>query len=292
MPVSAGNANGSGSIVIGIVFLLAGLYIAGIGFQVWEVDSRRIHAPLIFIKLFGFIFAAAGVYICSMGMKDVAFRRRMSGPRKSAPLQPWLWDHDWSSRGTESRVKLNHWGSHIVGLSVTGTFLYFTYWLGFEHSDGVRFPFYGMCFFAFLVGLTMAKQIRQRARYGEGFLEFSHFPFRLGETLYVTVRGLPPSADLESIEATLQFCREEYSSRRAGSSERTAVLVHVVYEDTQQISPQAIQPGGRLNLQFAIPQDPDWTSRVSARPAHFWELCVKGRKAGFDYAERFLVPIY
>lgn len=291
MPISQGNAHGPGAVVFGMLFITIGIYIAGVGFEIFEVDPRKIHAPLIFIKLFGGIFAAAGAYVSLGGLKDMAFERRMANLKRMAPHEPWSWDFEWNPGGIGSRIKLNQWGSHIVGISVTSVFLYFTYWLGFIQPNGVKFPFYGMCFFALLMALFFVKPIWQKRRYGEGFLEFGTFPFRLGQTMRVTATGLPVDKNIESVQVTLQFCQEEYTGGQTTAHKSDPVHLHVIYEDVQDL-PASVVQAGRLAIEFSIPNEKEWASKVSARPASFWELCIDCKMTGFDYSERYLIPIY
>jgi len=45
-------------------------------------------------------------------------------------------------------------------------------------------------------------------------------------------------------------------------------------------------------MEWVLPDNPDYVSRLSERPARFWELEVKGKTPGVDYQERFLLPVY
>ena len=47
-----------------------------------------------------------------------------------------------------------------------------------------------------------------------------------------------------------------------------------------------------IELRFELPADPSLETELSATPPRYWELEVRGKRAGLDLDARFLVPVY
>ena len=288
MAVSQGNVSGWGAVLLGAPFIAAGVLLFGLGGGWWPGEMGRIRVPPVFVQAFGVCFALCGIYVFLLGMKRVSAQRFAAQARIRNPDQPWLWDYRWNMRGIASRVELRNWLSHIIGIAVTAVFLAFTYWLGFVEG-GTRLPFYGVCLFALLVAYGFLRLIVQRLRYGRGRVDFLQFPFKLGESCAVRVHGLPKPQAVKKVIATLIYCEEKYIYKR---NRANSVSVAVKHSEQVEQPGSAIQLNGTLDLEIPLPDDPHLGSRLSERPARFWELVIRCEQSGADYEERYLMPVY
>ena len=90
----------------------------------------------------------------------------------------------------------------------------------------------------------------------------------------------------------LRFIEEQYETRGSGKNRSQQVICYQRYHVNRTLKGKDVSLSGSLSLEWDLPEDPEFSSALSQRPARFWELEVRADTAGVDYHSRFLLPVY
>jgi hypothetical protein len=166
--------------------------------------------------------------------------------------------------------------------------------------DGV---FRGLGVLVLLWGLFQLVGLPRILRFGRSRLRFERFPFVLGESLRVVLERFERLRGARRLEIALLCYKELPSDQEPRRSRGT--LTFVVYEDRRTFESvwEALAAAGsgttrdglaanELALEFPLPAEPQWSTRLSVAPCHYWELEVKADLPGIDYRAHFLLPVY
>lgn len=292
-PHSRTTIHGWPALLFGIPFGGAGAATLMLAAGWIDYPKGSVHAPMWVIGVVGGVFLAAGLWLMIHGAEGIGRHSRLRDEKRRRPASPWLWDYSWHAKGVSER-KLREAISSVVGLIAFGTFLAPFNWLAFFSEHDLWF-FKGIVGFLDVVitlgvGSHAFKKIAQLLKFGSGRLGFHHFPFFLGDTMKLTVQGLP--RQLNGLHLTLRFIEEAYEVRGTGRDRTSHVVCYQRYHDSRTLSGRDVGQTGRLYVEWTLPEDQTLGSRLSERPAKFWELELTGDTPGVNYYSRFPLPVY
>jgi hypothetical protein len=278
------------SVIFGLPFLAAGLVVMGLPFGYFGDQSARMHAPGWVIVLCGALFATAGVFMTANGLLSLGVRARTARFRAKFPTEPWAWDHPWNPEGWRD--------SGVRGL-LSGM-MFVVFWWGllipFNYLTFVRgvvpFPFNLVIVLFDLVAIAILGHwlygLLRLLKYRTSELRFTEFPYRLGRPLDAILVRRGPLATIPELTATLRCVQEAYEIRGTGRNRSHVVVCYELWSERLTIDEL---PGADFHLRFTPPVDGQPT-RLSERPARYWEIEVGAETPGVDYLARFLVPLY
>jgi hypothetical protein len=268
------------------------------------------------VALFGFVFAAAGSFALTTGIRGTAQaqqnawvgvvvggiflavglgiivlafvgRRHVNEQdrRKAAhPNEPWLWREDWARREIKST-------SRTV---LIGAWVFATFWNAisiptafFAMREVAKKPAALIALVFPLIGLgllvwAIRETLRWR-RYGESLFQLGTLPGALGGKLAGTVHAKIHWCSATSVRTRLA-CVERVR-RGKNTSER------LLWEDEHRLQPASLT-GDSIPVSFDIPQDGEPTSDVGFSARVRWRLEVSAEVRGTDYHAQFEVPVF
>ena len=170
------------------------------------------------------------------------------------------------------------------------------HWFVYFSKDADRVPFWvnGIIGVFDLVILALIAKffylLVQYFKYGNSRLRFNTFPFYLGDKLSVVLLGMPSRVNQMIID--LRFIEEQYETRGSGKNRSQQVICYQRYHVNRTLKGKDVSLSESLSLEWDLPEDPEFSSALSQRPARFWELEVRADTPGVDYHSRFLLPVY
>jgi hypothetical protein len=283
-----------GAMIFGFVFVATGTCIVLMGMRIIRVDPGSVHAPYWVLTMCGVVFACGGLMVWGMAATQHKHERH----RRAAALRfggsPALTDYPWDTRGfTPPRWKRAV--QAMVGASILTLFLSIFNWWAWGVADAPWPVKAGVVLFdliLLLVWWQAVVQVGRALKFGGSQLVFEHFPYRMSET--ISLRWMPPRRMSRADKGSVAFrCVEEYYEVRGTGKNRNKWLVHdELCAETQSFDvPQTFAHGRAVEFRFALPRGARPTCLNSDRPV-FWELEVKMAMPGFDFEERYLVPVY
>lgn len=283
----------AGAFLFGLVFVGTGVVITLVGTRVMAVDSASVHAPWWVIRVSGMCFAAGGLAVWGMASTQLREdRRRHKASRRHGGSEALL-DHAWDVRGY-SPPRWTRAGRVIVVASFLTLFLSVFNWVAWFARAPFLFKIIVPIFdlIMLLVWWKAITELARAIRFGNSRVTFDHFPYRLSGTIQL---GWVPPAGISRVEKgsfTLR-CVEEYYEVRSSGKNRSRWLVHdELSAEVQSFdASQSFVPGRAVELRFTPAGDAPPTKLTADRPT-FWELEVKLSRAGLDFEERYLIPIY
>ena len=292
-PVSRTTIHGWPSFIFGLPFTSVGVVILLLGLGKIDVDPGKVHAPMWVIGIFGLFFLMAGLLFIWHGLDGVRRKARVNTAKTTRAASPWLWDYDWQALGiSDNKFKKVIHG--LIMLIVFGGFLAPFNWWAFVSEDGGAMVKGMVIFFDLVFGLAggyyFIHNLALFLKYGNPRLRFGNFPFFLGDKLAVVLVNLPDAID--HLLLNLRFIEETYETRQRGNGNAPRVVCYQLFHEARTLQGREVAPSGKLSLEWDLPDEPEWTTTLSQRPARFWELEVKADTPGVDYHSRFLLPVY
>ena len=282
--VSVVPVQGWRAVLFGLPFVVCGVGAAILA----SLGLGSSEAPPELVVLGGVVFALGGVVLMVHGVRGLGRGRRLQAEQALRPHEPWAWDYDWDTRGIDARGSraLSRWGA----ASAAATLLLVPLHLGlFDLSRGALvLPLWlAVVDLGWVVTLVWTARVAlQRRRFGSPRLSFAHFPFRAGEVLEVYVEGARGLEALEQLDCSLRFIEEQYET--TGSNGTYEVNSYQLYCDERS---HELRMSGPIQLRFSLPES-SFATRLSARPARYWELALRGGAKGIDFSASFVLPIY
>lgn len=266
---------------MGIPFLTVGLLVMFLVGRKIDLADKRTLLPL----LFGAIFALAGIFVTTFGIKMMLGMAAAPAPRDGAP---WTSDNDWDSSGATPDNPGGGFGTAVGRL----IFLVFIGFLNILWT--VKMTGSGRLIVALVVGLfdllallvvydTLRKMV-QAIRVGTPRLAWRTFPFFTGgrfEAVFQTSRPMrpngPPKVTLRRIE------------QHSGGSQ--SVQSFEAWSSEQALTAFAEGTMTSFPVQVDVPADQPGTDLSNAE-CTYWQLLVTVPVAGPDVEAVFLLPIY
>lgn len=281
-------AYGPIGLLLGIPLAAVGVYFAGGGFGFLPLPGKA-NAPLWVIGTIGLCFFFMGLIIVVQVMRSILHQRRATAMRRQFPDRPWLADYPWDTAGIRDEAGSRAAGSFMAALFLGAFLVPFNWWAFFTPDPGLMVKgITGIFDVVWLLSVgTMAYRLLQFARYGYSRLIFPVFPFVPGERLRVM---FTPNR-FARLRATLRYVEERFESERI-ANERSVRQVSDEYYADEHIYNVA-ETDRRVLLEFDLPDNPAWTTRMTANPSiRYWELVVASDVAGVDFRTTFPLPVY
>ena len=255
----------------------------------------------------GLVFLLPGLGAMAVAVRRIwrALVRQYSRLRPAAGA--WAADYPWP-RGRYSRSSggpaLSFWSLFILYLlilfSLAGAA--FGILMLFE-ADNWQDRLVGLGFMVLLCGLPISmfltdlsetwRDLRHWPRFGRTCVRFESLPLPRGQT--VTLTWMPPGLGVcQHLTFVLRHVREVHEHRFAGpkGSGVTSVPFEHWHGRLEHETPEPILRGQALLLEIEVPADAPVTAMAHHPPA-YWELEVRAvRRDGFDFHDRYLIPIY
>ncbi len=291
-PQSRTTVHGKAAALFGIPFAGVGIFIIMISLGKVDVDPSSIHAPLWVLGVAGWVFAAAGLFLIFHGFDGMRRETERKRGMEQYPRQPWMWDHPWDPAGYTDD-KLTPILSHMGGLLFMGIFLsIFNWWAFFSDDGGLFIVMIVGLFDLILIAIfgNLIYKIIQFVKHGKSRLRFGQFPFHLGETVSAAIENLPQGID--TLKLNLRCVEERYETSGSGDNRSQRVVSYQVYGEERMLkAPSEIANVGR-KMKWDLPGEAELATRLSERPAWFWELEAEGEISGVDFKALYLLPVY
>jgi hypothetical protein len=288
---SATAIDGWKSVFFGLPFLAAGIFIAGAALD--YIGGSK-HAPNWLIGLIGFFFFAAGAFLIIHGLRGVAQKSKYDSEARTAPHEPWLYDHLWQREGIAFSA-FNTMLQRFVAALVWNAFLIPFFWIGLtQRGAWVCAIFAGLFALVGLVFLSRwAQMLAELLRYGNSFLDYNSFPYFLGSTMSGRLRAPNHLADIDELTLTLRCVQERYITSGSGDNRSTKVVCFELYSDSQTLSrvQLAAYSNHSIPVEFTLPESQPTTSLTSTPPT-YWEIEANGKSSKVNLQAFFLVPVY
>ncbi len=297
-PISCGNVNGLGAVVFSIPFILAGIWVISLtGFNPfeyvkefeqatwWNTKPPKSAIPRWSLACIGLICALGGITVFIRSFSDYHVEKRREKLKKRSPHLPWQWDYHWNNGQNYSRLKAAWW-NHLVGILIILGFHAVAWSIAYEEKFKgmiIIFPI-GISLFTLLISLIFYVTIRRDLAHDRVQIKVEPFPIKLNTTFNVNISGLNNHL-IKKIEATLSAVVESYHYEDRPRN----VNCDVIWEWKDK---EIIVHNTSLSFEITLPSEIKLSSKLSERPAQFWELHLYAACDGPDLDKRFLLPIY
>lgn len=287
-PRAGTTIHGKSAIAFGSAFLGMGIVIALAAAGV--ITSEGPSAPSWMIYCAAAVFAIPGLWVMGYGVFTLRRYQWITKRKHQFPREPWHYDYPWNERcSTYSDVK-KIFQSMLV-LSIVGGLGAIPAGLLWEAADGwilwVSVGF--MSLFALAILSHQIKLISRCLRFGQSRIQFSRFPFTLGEKLQVVFehpRGLKRGAPLQ---CQLRCVEDKFED---AGDDGQKVVSYSIYCETKEFGGDGLDgAGNETTITFDLPSG-DYESTLREHPARYWELEITSEQTGVDYCGIFLLPVY
>ena len=293
--VSGAPITGWPALLFGLPFVATWLVIrfAAIG----KIDAFKPAkgVPPFLVDAAAWAFGLAGLYLVTLGIAGLLRNARRRRLLRKRPGEPWLADFAWNPR----QVRDDTWRRvrrALFGMALFATLMTPLTWWGF-FSDRANLFVQIISGFFDLIGLYALYHtgviVVRAFRFGSSTARLWSFPAFLGEDLDVTLHLNADIRQLDKLEVTLRCVEEVYETTDCDDKKTTRVVCYQLHGETRAFDTPAdiVTTDGSIAFSFQLPDDGEPT-RLSARPARFWELEVKGRRPGVDFLAAFKMPVY
>jgi hypothetical protein len=288
---SATTIDGSSAALFGLPFMVAGVFIGLVAFDV--IQTRR-HAPLWMIAILGAMFFSAGSFLFIHGIRGMIRKAVYKSKAAETPGQPWLFDFHWRPEGINFSA-FNAMLGRLLGALVWNTFLVPFFWVGYTQRGAWLFFLIASLFalIGFVFWVRWAQMLGDLLRYGNSFLSYDEFPYFLGGTLRARLRAPRHLAAVNSLSFTLRCVQERYVTTGTGNNRRSQVVCYELYKDVVTLEHDRLANfvGAEIPVEFRLPADKQTTSLADTPPT-YWQIEANGEARGADYQAYFLVPVY
>ena len=292
-PISRTTIHGWPSVILGSPFAGIGTYFFLVGLEKIEMDPRKIHAPMWVIVVCGLMFLLAGLWFIWHGLDGLHRKANIETVKTTRASSPWLWDYEWQALGISDNKlkKVVHGLLMLIFVSVfLAPFHWWAFYSGDEHIMVKVVVVLLELAFGLGGGYYFLNNLALYLKYGNSRLQFGSFPFYLGDKLSVVLANLP--AEINQVQFDLRCIEEKYEIHQRGQDRESKVVCYQIYHEARTLKGREVSASGKLSLEWDLPDDPEFTSTLSQRPARFWELEVKADTPGVDYHSCFLLPVY
>ncbi len=287
---------GGCAILFGLPFVAMGGFVVLAAAGVLPVEESSFHVSRLLVGAIGGLFLVAGLVVIGSGVAGQLRALRVRRRQRESPWEPWYWDHPWDPKasrlGTVGKTVSDAFGMAMITVFATPFCVLFFF------PVGLLFGFLVLAGWGFFFYRWM-----QRLKYGGSELQFSRFPYFLGDELDVLLSGSARLRGYTKLKLTLR-CVEEKFERRGKSND---VVAYALHEDEREYAAGEIDlgqgPPARLlaftvedspplGFSFPLPDRPELSTSLSADEPRYWELEVKAETPGLDYKAVFLLPVY
>jgi len=296
-PVSQGNISGAGAVIFSLFFIGVGLGILNLCQVIplkefslyqdqawWMIQLPNTSVPRWTLSLVGVIFSLAGLSVFLSGMIDMNQKTANKISQRRNPSSPWLWDFNWKYGKNLSRAKTKWW-AHLIGITILAGFHGIAWSIASQKNfqgEILIFPI-GISLFTLLIFFIFYINSRRQKAHSKVKIQLEHFPIRLNSSFSLYISGLNYKV-VKKLEVKLRAVEEIYSYEKNKSS----VKCRIQYSEEREIDINS----DTLNLDFELPATANISTRLSERPAKFWEIHLYSNCDGPDLDQCFFLPIY
>ena len=279
--------------VFGSPFAVVGVWIVLVGTRIIPVNPGSVHAPYWVLTVAGVSFIFGGSMVWGMTWRQFAANRRQKEAASRYPGEPSLADYDWHPTGFD----VSPWPGMVKAVAIAmglTIFLSMFNWWAFSLNGpwllkGIVSLFDAV---AILMWVQAARQLFRAPKFGQSWIEFTLFPYRLGKPVFIrwqSSRGV----HLVNHGTFILRCVEEWMERRGSGENASVAVVHEEIWSAKWIleRPCNFRLGEAVELTFELPVDAKPTQLNRDKPI-FWELEVNLDLPGLDFNETYLVPVY
>lgn len=280
------------ALLFGLPFVLVGVWASLAGLKLISIDESNLHAPHWVLGVFGTVFALAGVFVWSMGWRQLKANRRR---RELEARNPALADYPWDEHGfTPPRWSRAVKG--IGGVTFFALFLSIFNWWAFA-AKGPWMVKIIVALFDLVLALLIwqvALLVGRTIKFGPTRIEFARFPFSPGGPMsvqWVVPRGINR---VTRGTVTLQCVEEWYEVSGSRKNRSRHLVQESIWSATGHLDqPQELRIEMPEELRFDLPAEAPGTvlSGRDTKPV-FWELVMDLDLAGLDFKETYLIPVY
>lgn len=296
-PISKGNSYGYFNVLLGTVSMVIALWMiteTGLLFEIekylhqwnwWKGEVANSTIPRWLLFFVSLMFLTTGLTLGLRGLNEINLKNLRRRHFRQNPDSPWLWDYKWS---TESAPGRNHkqWGSKSSGFLILIVFHILAWSIAArENFDGMAIIFpIAISLFTVLLIVVSVVLIRREQFHRGVKIHLSEFPLRLGSSISLRLEGLK-THPLTELEVELRAVREYYLTSEIGVNVECQIAHHQaqLFDDIDQ---------DNYVVSFVLPDDHALATRISQRPATFWELHLYAKADGANLDKCFLLPIY
>jgi hypothetical protein len=283
----------AGAFLFGGIFVVVGVLIMLVGLRVIPVDPKGVHAPWWVLTVFGGVFAAAGLFVEGMAVRQLQSQQRRREAARQIPNESALADYGWDTTG----FAVPRWNVAIKALAgaafLTLFLSIFNYWAFFTKSP---WPVKAIVVVFDLILLAAwwetARRVGKAFKFGGSRIEFAQFPYRPGQPVIVRWRPADGVTQARHGSFTLRGVTEWFEHRGSGKNRSAHLVQEEFWRATRHLDePHWFRRGETIELQFDLPADAP-TTQLSAEKPVFWEFEVKLDLPGLDFEEVYLLPVY
>lgn len=288
--------HGWGAVIFGIPFLAAGTFVILAAADIIHSPDSSFHAPRWVVGACGGLFGAAGLWLMLHGWIGVRRNTRRKEQLTRRPHEPWLADYTWDIRGAQDNNLARAFASTWVFAFVCIFAVPFV-WLMFFSDENIPIFAKGIISLFLLIfggmGCYAAYLWLRWFKYGTSRIEFGGFPAYLGEKFSVSF-SRRTALNTPKIKFTLRCVEEKYESTGTGKNRSESVVCYQIYDDMieRELDTNDRRRGLSYDLEFDLPPNPEFATRLADRPPVYWELEASAETSGVDYHAVFLIPVY
>jgi hypothetical protein len=253
---------------------------------------RQLTTTLYVLPPFGLVFALAGLFVMSMGVRGVFISSRARAKLALHPDQPWKADKRWNTFELHSKPMAKIIGSFCMGLFLS---LFMSIFIVAFVFDGGA-PFFAkaivgaLCLAPICAFGTGFYHLFRYMKYGKPTLALTRMPCVIGEEntvlLYVRARIVAE----EGIDATIKCMEKEW--RKSGNKSTLSEVS--VYSEDIKITDDMVRnssTSSAIPITFTVPIGKHDTYDAEM-PSYRWSIGVKAKTPGIDFGADFDIPVY
>lgn len=275
------------------VSVLAGVLMLPIGLGLLAIEDGDLKGPRWLLAAFGGVMVGAGLMMAAMAVRQRAAERRRTAGHGLDARSVALGDRDWDESGENSRAWPRALSALAGTLFLTLFLSVFNWWALKADSPWMVKLIVGLFDLLLLVAWWQTALLIGRAlKFGASRIAFARFPCPPDGP--IVIRWVPPSGIGQAHKGSFALrCVKEWKESRGSGKNRSVQLIHEEQWCAQWLLERSREfpPGRAIDLQFEPPEGLPST-RLNAESPVFWEFEARLDLPGFDFEERYLVPVY
>lgn len=281
---------------MGVLCTFVGAFILGAACNRLPFEVPPPNVERWVMAMFSIVFVLPGVWLLVVGTVGILRRRRLVEGALRDPHAAWRWDRKWDRTGIHDDG-LRRLAQGWAGLAGITVFLApFNVFVFVETDSWFARGIIGLFDLFVVAGVAiMIHRLLGELRFGRTRLQFSTFPYRLGQRLAGSLFAPRVPAQVRRLSYTLVCIEERVETTETSDGSRTAVAAFEHFREERQLDPSsaAALAGGGLGVDFELPAVPELaTALADDHKTLYWLLELKAELSGVDLHKRYLLPVY
>ncbi len=276
-------------VLFGGIFAVVGVFVT---LDSISTDPNTDGEPPWASVVMGSLFAAVGIGVMAVGVRQGLVGSRQEEFRRRYPDQPWQWRDDWRSGRIEHNAKwlaIAMWAFSILwnGIVLMAGVLGGEDLLRQASEEPMTYLF--LLFPVVGVGVLFlaVRAAMQWRRYGTSTLILRSVPVRIGGQLEATVQLPPDVRGASELKVQVSCSR----TTRHGKNSTTTVLWSE--ERTYPGISMGVGPHGpTLTVRQDIPKEAEQSSVGSPNPSVNWKVEISAEVEGVDFQADYIIPVF